>query len=164
MLGLLCNYCVTESVMLLSCFTLTKDSCSPLSPGYTTGDLRFWSGTSSVMYSTSAAGLTWVMWSQHPLKGQTSSRMMWEELTKDRVSFGDKSLISQSPVFLEIFASDSLIIISAYLQPDRPFYVWLFSISRSIFPSEWGFYFLGNFNHLHMWLLTLLTIAPLERD
>lgn len=81
-LRLLHNDYVTEAVELL---TLTKDSCSNLTSCYTTGDLRLWSGATSVMYSTSVAEVEQQQPPEHP-------QLL---LTKAWTSFGVKSLIGQ---------------------------------------------------------------------
>lgn len=56
-LSLLHNHYVTKPAMLLSCHTSQKETAA-LTSGHTVDDLRLWSGTSTVMYYSSAADLT----------------------------------------------------------------------------------------------------------
>lgn len=56
-LSLLHNHYVTKPAMLLPCHTPQKETAA-LTSGHTVDDLRLWSGTSTVMYYSSAADLT----------------------------------------------------------------------------------------------------------
>lgn len=52
------NHYVTKPAMLLSCHTPRQKETAALTSGHTVNDLRLWSGTSTVMCSSSAADLT----------------------------------------------------------------------------------------------------------